>query len=91
MSKHKTPTQLNGTQLREELRAAGVEISDGSGSIVVINDEMILDIADKDAAKAEKVVVAHVGIDQEDPAVAVKAALLERLGITAEEAALLLG
>lgn len=91
MSKHTTPAQLNGTQLREELRAAGVDISDDRGSIVIINDEMILDIKDKDKAKADQVIAAHVGVDQEDPTAAAKAALLERLGITAEEAALLLG
>jgi hypothetical protein len=88
MSKHKTPVQLNGTQLRDELRAAGVEISDQPGSIIVINDELILDINDKDKGKADAVVSSHVGIDE---VLTAKDALLQRLGITAEEAALLIG
>lgn len=90
MSKHTAPAQLNGTQLRNELRAAGVNISDEKGSIVLINDDLILDIQDKDKSKADLVIAAHVGIDQPDANITTKAALLERLGITAEEAALLL-
>ena len=58
------PEKLNGIQLRQELRNAGVEISD-ERSVVIIGNELHLDIIEKDKDKALEVVSAHIGIDKE--------------------------
>ena len=55
------PTNLNGSQLRAELKAAGVKISDDINAVLVNENDLILDIAEKDIAKAESVVSDHVG------------------------------
>lgn len=59
MVKFTTPTNLNGAELIEELKSAGVAVSgipmiDGNG-------DLHLDIQDKDTKKAESVVAAHNG------------------------------
>jgi hypothetical protein len=61
MATFTTPTNLNGTELRAELNAAGVKISDSYNAVIVSGDDLILDIADKDKAKAEPIVAAHNG------------------------------
>lgn len=91
MIKFTKPQKLNGTQLRQELRDAGVTISDEVLTVRVDdNDDLWLEIADKDKAKATTVIAAHIGIDETPIKAAKKAALLERLGITEDEAKLLL-
>ena len=56
------PTNLNGTELRAELRLSGVEISDSPGAVGVDgNENLSLDILDKDKSKAIEVVAAHNG------------------------------
>jgi hypothetical protein len=56
------PNNLNGAELRDELRAAGIEISDLSDA-VQLNEkkELVLDIAEADATKAKTIVDAHNG------------------------------
>ena len=85
------PEELNGSQLRKELRAAKISISDEGDSIILDgNGDLILNITEKDFAKAEEIVNAHVGIDETAEIAAKRNAILERLGITADEVALLL-
>jgi len=55
------PTNLNGAELRQELNAAGVSISNEISAVVLDGDVLSLDIAAKDKAKAETVVAAHNG------------------------------
>jgi len=55
------PTNLNGAELRVELNNAGVKISNEISALIVSENQLILDIADKDQAKAETVVIAHNG------------------------------
>lgn len=58
------PTALNGTQLREELRTAGVTISNDINAILdTSNGSLELDIKKADESKAAAVVAAHVGVD----------------------------
>ena len=58
------PTSLNGDQLRIELRAAGVAISDHAGAVADTSDGQIhLDVAAKDQAKASEIVANHLGVD----------------------------
>jgi hypothetical protein len=85
------PTNLNGSELRKELNAGGVTISDAVSSVMLSGDELSLDIAAKDTAKATPIVAAHNGTVIAPDNLAAKAALLARLGITADEAKLLLG
>ena len=56
------PTNLNGTELRQELNDGGVTISFDLGTIVQTLDGLIwLDIAEADAEAAAVVVAAHNG------------------------------
>lgn len=60
------PAQLNGSQLRDELRAAGVKITDDNQAVSTDGEQILwLEIADSDKAKAQEVVLNHVGIDKE--------------------------
>ena len=56
------PTNLNGSQLRQELNAGGVSITDDYNSVQVDgNDNLLLDIAETDKSKATLIVAAHNG------------------------------
>ena len=82
------PTNLNGTELLAELNAGGVSITespriDGDGVFW-------LEIAEADKAKATPIVAAHNGTTVAPDNSAAKAALLAKLGITADEFASLL-
>lgn len=58
------PNSLNGTQLRDELNAAGVVIDYSIESVKDTSDGFIhLAIAAKDETKAAGIVAAHVGVD----------------------------
>lgn len=56
------PTNLNGEELRQELNAAGVAISDDTTSVAIDeNGKLLLDIKESDKTKASSVVTAHNG------------------------------
>jgi len=56
------PTNLNGAELRQELNAGGVAISDDMSAVKLDADNVLwLDIKDKDKTKAEAIVAAHNG------------------------------
>ena len=55
------PINLNGAELRQELNAAGVNITNDTSAVVLDGDVLFLDIAAKDKAKAETVVSVHNG------------------------------
>ena len=57
------PKSLNGTQLRDELNAGGVAISQDINAITVKGDDLIIDIAETDKTKAETIIAAHIGKD----------------------------
>jgi hypothetical protein len=61
MIKFNKPINLNGTELRKELRNAKVDISDDNLSVREISGDLYLDIKPADEAKAETVVAAHNG------------------------------
>jgi len=92
MIKFIKPNQLNGIQLRQELNNAGVLISNEPNAVFIDgNGDFWLVINKKDEAKAKPIVDAHVGIDQTPIIEAKRQAILDRLGLTADEAKLLLG
>jgi hypothetical protein len=56
------PTNLNGTELRQELNDAGIVISNSIHAVMVDDTEILwLDIAEGDAEAAAVVVAAHNG------------------------------
>ena len=59
MIKFNKPINLNGAELLDELNSAGIVIT--SKARVDGNDDLWLDIADKDEAKAKLIVAAHNG------------------------------
>ena len=90
MIKFNKPSNLNGTELRQELNAAGVAITDKPSSVKSdANGNLWLDIADKDEAKAQVVVDAHNGtIVAPEPTVADK---LQSVGLNLEDLKAALG
>jgi hypothetical protein len=80
------PVSINGTQLIAELSRAGVELAAGSKPLIS-NSRLWLDIAEAKVSDAAAVVAAHVAVF---PAVSERQALLDKLGITEDEARLLL-
>jgi len=93
MIKFTKPENLDGFYLRKELSVAGVKLA--SDAIMVVENDLFLDITSKDQTKAENVIQAHQGnnpyLAEINAAAKAKADLLERLGITEDEAKLLLG
>ena len=82
------PLNLNGAELLEELNAAGVMVT--ANPMLDGNANLWLDIKPADEAKATPIVAAHNGTTTVPDNSANKAALLAKLGITADEARLLL-
>ena len=88
MIKFNKPINLNGAELLAELNAGSVAITqppfdDAQGNLW-------LEIAEADKAKATPIVAAHNGTTVAPDNSAAKAELLTKLGITADEAKLLL-
>jgi hypothetical protein len=61
MIKFNKPTNLNGAELRDELRAVGVSISDDPFAVVIENNDLLLDIDEKNQFKANEIVASHNG------------------------------
>jgi poly-gamma-glutamate capsule biosynthesis protein CapA/YwtB (metallophosphatase superfamily) len=55
------PQNVNGTQLRDELNAAGVTISYDEFSVEIDNNVLLLNILESDKEKAVSIVAAHNG------------------------------
>ncbi len=88
MIKFDKPTNLNGAELIDELNVAGVNVKNRP-----LDDgfNLWLDINSKDEAKTKAIVDAHNGTTIAPDLSAQRQAILDRLGLTAEEAQLLLG
>ena len=83
------PTNLHGTELLAELNAGGVSITESA--MIDGEGNFWLDIAEADKAKATPILAAHNGTIVAPDKSADKAALLAKLGITADEFKTLLG
>jgi hypothetical protein len=88
MIKFDKPKNLNGTELIDELNAGGVAVQ-GRPKADEIN--LWLNIEAKDEAKAKPIVAAHNGTTVAPDKTAERQAILDRLGLTDEEAKILLG
>jgi|GEM_PF-6158180 len=88
MIKINTNKKINLTQLDKELGGFGLCLNEEN------SDSKIVGIADGSSVTKEQLAEAienHIAIDTEAELATARAALLDRLGITAEEAKLLLG
>ena len=65
MKQFTKPANLNGTELLEELKTAGIEVN--GFPVVDGNGDLFLDIADSDEAKAKTVVAKHNGTTEPKP------------------------
>jgi len=90
MKQFNKPENLNGEQLVAELNAAGVFLKPNTFPLIDGNGNFWLDVETKDVSKTETVVSAHVGIDTRPAKIAQRQAILDRLGLTNEEMAILL-
>jgi hypothetical protein len=90
MIKFDKPINLNGSELLNELKAGGVAVNQNTSPMIDGNNDFWLDIEAADKTKADAIVAAHNGTTVAIDNSAAKAALLARLGITADEAKLLL-
>ncbi len=75
MIKFDKPANLNGTQLRAELNAAGVEISSKNGAVELDgNGDLYLDIKSADKTKAKAIVDQHIAQPTPEPTIEQKLA-----------------
>jgi hypothetical protein len=88
MIKFDKPINLNGTELIDELNAVGIAVE---GRPKADETNLWLNIDAKDEAKAKTIVDAHDGTTVAPDKTVERQAILDRLGLTAEEAAILLG
>jgi hypothetical protein len=90
MIKFEKPINLNGAELLAELSEAGVFVNSETSPFIDGAGDFFLDIQEKDYEKAKTVVNAHNGTIIPPDITALKNQLLEKLGITEDEAKLLL-
>lgn len=88
MIKFDKPTNLNGTELLAELNAANIKITEPP--TIDGNNELWLEIEAEDETIAKPIVAAHNGTIVAPDKTAQRQVILDRLGLTAEEAAILL-
>jgi hypothetical protein len=91
MIKFNKPDQLNGTELVAELKSIGVIVNDKTSPLIDGNGDFWLDIPAKDEAKTKPIVAAHNGTTVALDKSAAKSAILNRIGLTADELQVLLG
>jgi hypothetical protein len=89
MIKFDKPENLNGTELLAELNAGKVKITEAP--LIDGNGDFWLDIDPKDQTKAKAIVAAHNGTTIAPDFTSQRQAILDRLGLTADEVKLLLG
>ena len=92
MIKFNKPQNLNGAELLDELAAVGIVLDkDLQSPLIDGNGDFWLDVAAKDKSKAEAVVAAHNGTIIAPDLTTQKQAILDRIGLTADEVKLLFG
>jgi len=89
MIKFNKPENLNGTELLDELNAVGIKITEPP--LIDGNGDLWLNIAAKNQEKATAIVAAHNGTIVALDKSAEKAAILDRIGLTADELKTILG
>ena len=91
MIKFNKPENLNGAELVAELKAKNIIVNEQTSPFVDGNGDFWLDIPSKDEEKAKPIVAAHNGTTVAPDRSVQRQAILDRLGLTADEAKLLLG
>jgi hypothetical protein len=81
------PAQFNGTQLKEELATVGIEIP----FVTDTADGFIhFDVQKSKESAAVEIVANHVPVDKSAQNATARQAILDKLGLTAQEATILL-
>ena len=90
MIKFEKPQNLNGQELRDELRQQGIAISDDKNAIHLDeNNDLWLDVDSKDKSKATSIVASHNGtIIAPEPTIAEK---LSSVGLNIQDLKIALG
>ena len=74
MIKFNKPNEINGSQLCDELEAAGIAINRLTSPLLDGNQDFWLDIAVKDSTKAQEVLDAHIPKPKPEPTIEEKLA-----------------
>jgi hypothetical protein len=85
----KVNKKINLWQLDQELNGKGLNATLNENKEII--EVTLADNNDATEAQLESAIAAHIAIDEAEAKATQKAALLERLGITEDEARLLLG
>jgi hypothetical protein len=85
----KVNKKINLWQLDQELNGKGLNATLNENKEII--EVTLADNNDATEAQLESAIAAHIAIDEAEVKATQKAALLERLGITEDEARLLLG
>ncbi len=80
--------EINGDQLKEELQAVGIDLKDWPE---LEDGFLILDVNAKDEAKTQTIYDNHIAEDWSVKKAAARQAVLDKLGLSADEVAALLG
>ena len=81
--------KINLAQLDQELNGKGLNaIHDNNGNIIEV---ALADNNDATEAQLKSVIAAHVAVDQVEAKEVAKAAILDRIGLTADELQTILG
>jgi len=80
--------EINGEQLKQELQDAGITITDLPA---IENEFLILEVNTKDETKTQTVYDDHIAEDWSIKKIVARQAVLDKLGLTADEVAALLG
>ena len=91
MIKFNKPENLNGAELIADLKAIKIIVNEQTSPFIDGNGDLWLDIDAKDEAKAKPIVAAHNGTIVAPDKSAQRQAIADRLGLTADELAVLLG
>lgn len=83
MIKFDKPIEINGKQLRQELRDAGINISDEIGAVAIDGDgNFWVDVDEKNKSKAQEIISLHVPKKEPIDSVIEK---LESVGLNIED------
>lgn len=89
MEQFTKPINLNGEELRAELNAVKVAISEAINAVTVIGNDLFLDISKTDKTQAEAIVKAHDGtMISKDPTITEK---LASVGLSVDDLKVALG
>jgi hypothetical protein len=79
---------FNGGQFIDELKAKDIVLLE---NLSQEGDVLTIKVAKKDEAETKNIFDAHIAVDKSQERIAARQAILDKLGLTADEVAVLLG